>query len=185
MEYETIYVILNGPPGCGKTTITNGLCGMLRERVAPVIKDSFAAPMKHFVSTLMGVRYQGIAKDAPIAELSGRSVREFLINLSETYIKEEYSPDFFGRMLVFRSLRNVPKPLFVVCDDGGFPDEFAALPRDRYLIRVMRQGCTFEGDSRDYIPDPDYTIFNNSDLEDLWIRVRSLATTLLTVQRPI
>ena len=143
------FIVFNGPPSSGKSTAARLLCQALGKEA---VMDSFAAPMKHFIATALGMTYADMAKDAPRAELSGYSVREFLIDLSEHYIKERYGAGVFGRWLYHRIGRLNPSPKFVICDDGGFIDEIEALPMRRTtLVHVYRQGCSFQNDSRNYV----------------------------------
>jgi hypothetical protein len=172
------YVVLNGPPRSGKTTIARELVRTLAEKGAVTIGDSFAAPMKHFIATALGEKYKDIIdKDMPRAELRGYSVREFLIDLSESYIKPRYGSDAYGRWLAHRALRYSPLPEYVVCDDGGFASELDALDRF-FLVQVSRPGVTFGNDSRSYIDDPHYVFDNNGHIDELWIKVRRLATAV-------
>src|SRR5690349_5487301 len=112
------FVVLNGPPRSGKSTAAKYILDGLLAKSYKVNTDSFAAPMKHFIATTMAEQYHNLQKDVPIAELNGYSVREFLIDLSESYIKPRYGDDFFGRMLFYRQLRYTPPPDFVVVDDS-------------------------------------------------------------------
>lgn len=170
-------IVLNGPAGSGKSTAARMLAAWLGRR-NNVITDSFAAPMKHFISTLLAAKYMEMPKDSPVAELNGHSVREFLIDLSESYIKPKYGDDFFGRMLLYRVLRNADNlPDYVVVDDSGFNSEFEPISEDAVLLRVVREGCDYTGDSRSYltIRDPDYIIENNGTVGRLDEEMRALA----------
>lgn len=172
------FIILNGPPSSGKTTISRLLTPMLNNEKARTITDSFAAPMKHFVAVALGERYADMKKDKARPELHGYSVRDFLISLSEDYMKIRYGRDVLSRLLNYRVLRHTPPPDFVICDDGGFIEEAEALSR-YYLIRVERDGCTFRNDSRSFLPDPNWTIYNNEDIDQLRIYVRKIAHVIL------
>lgn len=174
-----LFIVLNGPPYSGKSTASRELSRMLNEK-ARTISDSFAAPMKHFIATLLGEAYADMDKDKPRPELSGYSVRQFLIDLSQNYMKPRYGDDVYGRMLLHRALRYPgKKPRFVVCDDGGFAEELAALD-NHLLVRVERPGHDFSSDSRTYLPDPHWVIVNDSTVDELWIQVRKLAHEILT-----
>lgn len=182
---HTRFIILNGPPGSGKTTIGRELASYIRDRHhVSIVSDSFAAPMKHFIAVALGQSYLEMSKDSPRAEISGFSVREFLIDLSENYIKERYGEGAFGRWFYHRVGRLNPAPAFVISDDCGFEPEYDAVSggdRKRViLIRVTREGKTFSGDSRNYLPvEPNYVFDNNGDMADLWLRTRELADAIV------
>jgi len=172
------YVILNGPPNSGKSTVARWLTRQLSisDDFQTAIQDEPAGPVKHFVATLLGERYSEMNKDKPRAELGGRSVRQFVINLSEDHIKAEYGPDFLGRMLVYRSLRRLnPKPDYVILESSQDGAEIDAIP-DRYIVRMDRDGCTFDNDSRGFLATPNFILLNNGSLDDL------MGTVILLVE---
>ena len=173
------FVILNGPPYSGKTTIARELSQYLHSRHVSTVTDSFAAPMKHFIATALGQQYSAMAKDAPRAELAGYSVREFLIDLSENYIKPRYGEGVYGRWLYHRAGRYSPSPTFVICDDSGFEEEMNALGRNVILVRIERPGHDFTNDSRAYLPNPKYTLMNDEKMDKLWIETKKLGDWLI------
>lgn len=170
----TTYVILNGPPKSGKTAMSRELSTMFNDSGLKCVIESFAAPMKHFISTALGAKYADMPKDSPVDILAGYSVREFLIDLSEKYMKLRYGQDIYGRLLVHRVLRLSPLPDIVLCDDAGFASEVEALGPNVVLIQVVRPEHDFKGDSRSYLPDPHYTLHNDSTLDELWVHCRTI-----------
>lgn len=189
-----LYIILNGASETGKSTlIASGLMyrfkllneQFLRESNDPndysldVVQDSFANPMKHFIATTLGVKYADLKKNTMMAVLQGYTPREFLIHLSEQYIKERYGDDAFGRWLEHRVLRLDPLPDVVVIDDGGFLAERAVLGFRAKVVRVTRPEKTFEGDSRIHLPDPDYTLVNDGTVDDLEPKLDDLADWII------
>ncbi len=179
------FVVFNGPPESGKSTAAPYLVTHLRNKGLTVIQDSFANPMKHFIATTLSQQYYQIKKDEPSAVLRGDTVREFLIGLSEDYIKRRYGDDFFGRTLYHRALRHVPPPDFVVVDDSGFSGEFDALgeSRARFLVRVSRPGKDFSHDSRGYLADPDWYLNNDGSIDDLRGNAYALSNILLLIHK--
>ena len=173
----TKYVILNGPSYSGKSSIALELCRFFRTMQIDAREDSFAAPIKHYISTAIGERYNNMPKDSPVAILSGRSIREFVIDQSN-FMKEQYGPDIFGRLLVNRTLRLQPKPAFIIADSSNDEDELDAIPNCN-LIRVEREGYEFKNDSRQYLKNPVYTLVNNKTLADLWVSIEKLGIWLM------
>lgn len=182
MTDQIRYIILNGPPGSGKTSISVELVRALREAIgdpSAVISDSFSAPLKHFFAAALAAKYATMDKEVYRAELSGRSVRQGLIELAERHCKPLYGDDIFGKWLVFRTLKHPHKrPEFVVIDDGGFVAEICAVP-NRFVIRVSREGKDFKGDSRGYYDPPDWQLVNNASFADVWMQVGDLAKHLV------
>lgn len=176
------YIILNGPPEAGKTTISTELVRAMRHECGDpglVAIDSFAAPIKHFIAAALAEQYHKMNKSLPRPELSGRSVREALIALAEDHCKVVYGDDIFGKWLVHRSLKHPQKkPAYVIVDDGGFPAEVLAVP-NRFVVRVTRDNKTFTGDSRGYIEGPDWVLNNSGTMADTWIAVGQLAKHLV------
>lgn len=175
-----IYILLNGPPSSGKSTlIARGL--MYRFKILNetydmptdtdnyhlnVIQESFANPMKQFIASALGMKYADMKKEVMMGVLQGYTVREFLIDLSERYMKVRYGDDIFGRMLMHRVLRSEPLPDIIVSDDCGFEVEAHVLGMWKRVVRVTRPGFDFSGDSRGYLPDPAYHFVNDCDIGD-------------------
>lgn len=174
------YIVLNGPPKSGKSSAAHWLSRAIKElhrqqgQQVLMQVDAFAAPMKHFIATALAERYGDMDKDKMRPELNGYSAREFLIHMSEHYMKERYGEDVFARLLVYRNLKHVPAPDYVVIDDGGFAVEKMALTKP-YIIRVTRPGCDYSKDSRHYWDDPSFTLVNDADYDTLYMRVTTIA----------
>lgn len=103
-----------------------------------------------------------------------RSPRLELIYQSEEIIK----PNFGEGGVAVRTAQNMidsnpdhADKLFLF-SDGGFNYEVNTLiatlgikRSELTVIRILADGCTFEGDSREYIENPDFTVFNPKTAE--------------------
>lgn len=171
------YIILNGPPSSGKTTIARELTTYLQRAGNVTMQDSFAMPLKHFIATALGEKYQEMDKEKIRPELNGISSRRFLVDLEENYLKALYGQDIFARWLMHRSLKNAQKkPDYVIIDDGRFKEEMEALPV-KFLVRVVRNSK----DGR-YLPNPNYILHNGSVMADLWLGVEQLFKHLMKLE---
>lgn len=181
-----IYIILNGPSETGKSTvIARGLVKRLQSFPKLIVhQDSFAAPMKNFIASTLGIKYADLKKNTMMGIISGFTPREFLIDLSENYIKNRYGDDAFARWLEHRCLRIEPSPDFVICDDGGFQWEYDILRSHGRIVRCIRDGKTFAGDSRGFIINRhgtfDYELKNHGTLEELEPKLDELSDWCLT-----
>lgn len=161
-------IILNGPAGCGKDTLAMALVEM---GFAKGI-TSFKNPMFNIALAALGPDayhefldgYDDRArKEKPEGFLNGLSRRQFMIAISEQFIKPVFGDDYFGKYLA----ENLPDgdEVFVV-SDGGFASEVApivAAGHDVRIVRLHRDGYTFIGDSREYLYDvsgvKDYDVY--------------------------
>lgn len=177
-------VFFNGPPGCGKDTIVSQLMPYLNFRHL-----KFAAPIKREVAALLGITVKELeeCKDRQHKALKYyeqdntiipkyHTPRQLLIHLSEKVYKPLYGDDFFGRIVV-EDIKKTAAQL-ILMSDSGFEAEFFPV-RDEVgrnqclIVKVARDGCTFEGDSRDYLPHglcKTVGITNDGTVHDLTMR---------------
>lgn len=165
-------IFLNGPPKCGKDTVASHLVSYLRFE-----KMKFAAPLKRMAAGLLNIsletverlkeiEFKALSKETLINERALGSeryeygekdtLRRFLIRLSEEFLKPTYGSNFFGRIAV-RELQRSSNSL-IIFTDSGFTDETKTVIRatgqhNTILIRLHRNGCNYEKDSRSYLPD--------------------------------
>ena len=188
-------VIFNGPPGSGKDEGAI-IFKMLGSVHLSFKEELFKATVKEFGVTLewfMKDYDNREIKERPQVELRGKSRREALIYTSEVIIKPKYGKRFFGDKVA----EAIDSRGDYVLSDGGFTEE--ALPiiekvgvENVLIVRLFREGFSFEGDSRRYLngkvrqtyttgkksqvdndyvlsdklDSPIYDMHNNGDLED-------------------
>lgn len=116
------------------------------------------------------------------------SIRQAMIYISELVIKPRWGEDWFGKERVrkiqkYQSVVEDSNKLVFTDDSCAFVDELHPLidylgQDNILLIRIYRDGFTFEGDSRNYIPDGVITntvdIYNNGTLEDYYKEVEAV-----------
>lgn len=178
------FVLLNGPPHCGKDTAVSHLVPYLN-----FVHLKFAAPFKRMVAALLGCSMSTLEeiKDRPnrmlrfenAATTRDDTPRKLLIALSEELLKPRYGNSYFGTVLWGEACTSSGK-LFIV-SDCGFEGEVGRLTESAgasncLLIRIHRDGCDFSNDSRSYINLPSVKtldIPNNLTPHDLTMRVLS------------
>lgn len=111
------------------------------------------------------------------------SPRQWLIHVSENVVKPLLGKDFFGKQLA----QSITSDL-VVISDSGFESEIIPLleaGHDVYVFRIERDGYTFAGDSRSYLPtSPLYKTFlveNNGTLEQFLNKVGSIVDDVVGI----
>lgn len=173
-------VFVNGPAYSGKTTAARLIARMRHSCYV----TAFATVLKERTHALYGFPqasaegWEG-TKDRPSDAFLGLTPRQAYIEVSERYFKQIHGADIFGKLLLLDINRNVsrfdPPIRLVVVGDSGFAAEAEPVIRafgpDRCgLIRLHRDSCTFDGDSRSYwqrdgVRDAEVT--NNGSLSDL------------------
>lgn len=123
-------------------------------------------------------------KDVPLYKVADLflSTRQLLIHVSEKVIKPSFGNDAFGKAMVSQ----LPENGVVFVSDSGFSEELQPVINhvgaDNVLvIRLHRDGCTFEGDSRDYLTPEMFEgtvkirdIYNNGTLDEFKFEVEAL-----------
>lgn len=172
-----ICIILNGPPDSGKDSLAR-LFMTTVDCVHLELKDKLfhiALSTSGISSTEWFDRYNNrTLKELPWDKLGGLSQRQFLIKISEEWVKPVFGPNFFGKEAA-KSANSYMRQGFglnVIFTDGGFPEELATmlgvLGEDNVLlVRLHRDGRDFSNDSRSYLPDIKHTfdLHNDSTLE--------------------
>lgn len=151
-------VILNAPAGSGKDTIGDILRDWYGYKTL-----SFKKPMFDIAKAILGedtyVKFLELYNDRDTKEVAtdicaGWSPRNFFIHISEKICKPMFGEQYFGE----RFMEQVGDDTVVVTD-GGFPQEVLPLVDAGHLVvivRLHREGYTFEGDSRRYLNEEDF-----------------------------
>lgn len=160
-----IAVVLSGPPGCGKDTIANIFVDtgfFVKRQFKDVLYEHTAKHFKVDLDKFIHYASERSLKDSKsLAGLGGRTPRQALIHVSEDIYKPREGSDYFGRVeasSVEEYFRRVDSTSYVIYPDGGFPDELGAIDNSYdciFVVRLHRDGFSFEGDSRNYIHLPD------------------------------
>lgn len=107
------------------------------------------------------------------------SIREAMIYVSEVVCKPRFGDNFFG---ISRASK-LQEGLTYIEDSCGFAEELHPLIErvgqdNILLIRIHRDGCTYDGDSRQMIPDGIITntidVYNNGSIEDYFKKIESI-----------
>lgn len=153
-------VILNAPAGAGKDTI-----GAILESSYGHNLGCFKQPMFDIAKSVLGETLFKVfmelyndreTKEQPQALLGGLSCRQFMIKISEGWVKPVFGEEYFGERML-QSLSIFDESVTTVTD-GGFPRELfpslkAGIP---VLVFRLRGRGSFEGDSRRYLRDSDF-----------------------------
>ena len=131
-------------------------------------------PMRKTIYAMIGKEYTlehyESTKDVPLPELGGQTIRQAMIRLSEEHVKPAYGQGFWAHSL----LNTLPTPghevRVVVVTDMGFDPEVEVFAQafgaeNCMWPQITRPGCSFEGDSRDYVGRPNQrtTVINEGD----------------------
>lgn len=177
----TKVVIFNCPPRSGKDSVANYISEMFSNFDIASFKDKlFSIAIE---TAPMGAEFLNIYeeyKSKPHPELGNLTTREYMIKISEEWIKPLFGRYYFGVALANEIIATAelnetigkPKEYFLV-PDGGFVEELEPLFRkfskeNILILQWDREGCTFDNDSRKYIDCyPEITIrlpSNNGNL---------------------
>ena len=143
-------MLINGPPRAGKDVAARELW-----RAKGYQREKFAAPLKASTAAFFNLTCDELEarKDEAMPELRGRSPREVDISKSEEWAKRFFGDDIFGWLCAQR-VRRLATPTCI--SDCGFQVEVDAFAEhfeasDMLLLRVTREGRSFDGDSRDWV----------------------------------
>lgn len=166
-----MYILaLNGPPRCGKDTVGNQVIRILAERSYYAEKVKLAAPLRRTAMSFLAIPdidevYEGYKDQSTTL---GVTLRKFMIDLSEEFIKPTYGIESFCRLAWNEIALNDLYPNFMpVITDIGFPHESKFFEQrvgaeNFLLIQLDRHGSTFAGDSRGWIEATNFEIVDNN-----------------------
>lgn len=164
------YIVgFNGPPKTGKDTIAAALMQRLNEVThLPVYLDHLAAPMRQVAMLLTGIKTfeeYNERKDQEQELLKNWTVREFMIELSERFMKFNWGQDFWSRAFRVRHAEVWGKqPCIILVPDVGFATEVETFDNhgNFLLARVTRPGISgFGKDSRGWLWAPEQIDVHN------------------------
>lgn len=183
-------IIFNAPPQSGKDEAALHLCST---GYHPILE--FKQPLVATTLAFYGIDlstwdkwYVAGEKEKPREELGGLSCREALINMSENALKPVFGKDVMGKRMVGQ-IKSLPteSSQYVFIPDSGFDEEvlpvMEAYGRENlYLIKIKRDGCSYNGDSRKDLSEDMfkrvYTIENNGTLDELHTKAEEVFTDI-------
>lgn len=181
------FILFNGPPRSGKDTAAKFVHDYLvmkdfeatrRNKVVPYpIWEKFSFPNKWAFAAMVGKscdRWGNVPgyeeRKEEILPWLGVSYRQWQIDFSEKFMKRAYGEDIFGRLLVRRCTSR--QDAIHIVSDCGFQIEVDCVCSHNYLLfNVVRDGTSFDGDSREWVigrrANPSINLDNNGSLADL------------------
>lgn len=174
-------VLFNGPPGCGKDTVSHMLVQHMEAQgvTSAVKEDSLSLPLRHiaYAMTQFDGDYDGDDyakfKGVTFREFGGKTGRQLMIDVSESFLKTTYGIPVMAQMLL---QRNSAFHGVLLVRDSGFQIEVDPIldvvgRKNVYLVRVNRDGYDFSNDSREWVHLPQsrhcMDLYNNGSLDDL------------------
>lgn len=196
------FILFNGPPRSGKDTAAlaakklfdgNPKLHPIWEKFSRPLKFAFAGMMNTPIDIYGNCKVYEPIKEQLIPSL-GVSYRQWQIDFSEKFMKPLYGQDIFVSLLLQRQHKLLANPRFVcLISDCGFQVEADVLGQQYYnnpilLITIRREGCTFEGDSREWVQPvqnmKQITLHNNGSKEAFEAAVVETIEEWMNAQKP-
>lgn len=148
-------IFINGPPGSGKTTAAS----FLSTRLINCAEFESSMCLRSALRWLLAIPFESDPfspqnKDQPMQELNGISPRTAMIALAEDYMKPVFGKAIFGEVMA----RQMSKAIWshAIVSGIGFDIEAYTIiqafkGRQLECLSLFRDGCTFKGDSRNYL----------------------------------
>lgn len=170
-------ILISGPPRSGKDTLAKWISNTMDYKAM-----KFAEPIERALRGFFGMNYAEFAerrnelKDEPWPLLGGKTFRNCMQSFSEDWAKQ-YGKDIFGRLAAYRVRHDKDEGFGkFVFSDCGFTEEVAPVircftPEEVILVRLFREGCSYEGDTRSYpnlalLPDIEVRDYHNNGTEE-------------------
>lgn len=182
---KPLVIMFNAPPRAGKDTA----CEILMRKFPESVKyEYFKEYLYKESAKVLGLDFNfwasvcqnGDLKDKPMLRLQTEEAegsvtpRDILINVAENILKPKHGKDCIANATAHKIAKTIQQfkaekgynPIIVV-PDLGFPYEADAVrtsipSAEVAVVHIKREGYTFEGDSRNYVPKAKYRIENTT-----------------------
>ena len=182
---KPLVIMFNAPPRAGKDTA----CEILMRKFPESVKyEYFKEYLYKESAKVLGLDFNfwasvcqnGDLKDKPMLRLQTGEAegsvtpRDILINVAENILKPKHGKDCIANATAHKIAKTIQQfkaekgynPIIVV-PDLGFPYEADAVrtiipSAEVAVVHIKREGYTFEGDSRNYVPKAKYRIENTT-----------------------
>lgn len=174
-----MYVVgFNGPPRSGKDTMARMLAEHMDSQGVklPVREVGLSMPLRRIAYSMVGWEGRHLEgpdyEDFKVTHFSafGKTGRELMIDVSEKFLKPSYGQAIMAKLLI-QGLGNLPGVVLV--RDTGFKVEAETLSdfvgaNNFFTAQVHRKGCSFDGDSREWVQSKHCVEYRNwGSLDDL------------------
>lgn len=148
-------IVFNGPPGVGKDEAASFLVAHYGFKALSFKHQLFVETIAYFGvdhDWFMNDYDNRAIKERPEELLGGRSRRQALIHVSEDVLKPARGKGVFGEQ-VAKQLNSVTD---YTISDSGFSEELVPIintvgAENVCLVQLLRDGCSYDGDSRRYV----------------------------------
>lgn len=188
-----MYIVgFNGPPQSGKDTMADMLADHMDMQGVklPIIQVSLSEPLRRIAYAMTGTQGELVGpdyeafKNTQFDEFGWKTGRQLMIDVSESFLKPVYGKAIMANLLI-QKLVALNFHGIVLIRDTGFQVELDTLAQvygasKIYAARIHRSGCSFDGDSREWVQaDRDGDYENNGSLDDLRVSAGRLYSRLV------
>lgn len=192
-------VLFNSPPGGGKDESARylesqswGVQKEFKEKLFEIALAVSGLEEEYWWTIYTAPRDSKLNKETPLHQLGGLSQRQLLVKISEEWIKPVFGERYFGECAVssiLHTYRFLHPSQNIFFSDSGFLPEARVLQEEFgkenvMLVRLYRDGCNYDGDSRQYLQPEDFELtidlYNNGSLESLYSSLDTFVVPHLT-----